>query len=259
MPAGSASKGSSPSGATRAYPVGPQRRLDQVEMLRPAGVRHRRLCALDRRRRDARRLAGAGLLRGRQARPCRPRRHRLQPRRGRATCSRGSSAAPQDRALRRKADRPTRRAACAGCSPSWWPRSSSAPGPPTACCATPLPRPARGQAGARGRPRGDAERRPADGARAPPVRLTHPDRVYWPDAGVTKQGLADYYAEVWPRMAPLRRQPAARAAALPGRHRRPVLLPEARLEGPEPRDPRPSTTRSTTTTSRSSRSTISPG
>ncbi len=35
------------------------------------------------------------------------------------------------------------------------------------------------------------------------VRLTHPDRVYWPDAGVTKQGLADYYAEVWPRMAPV--------------------------------------------------------
>lgn len=37
----------------------------------------------------------------------------------------------------------------------------------------------------------------------PQVKLTHPDRVYWPDAGVTKQGLADYYAEVWPRMAPL--------------------------------------------------------
>jgi len=37
----------------------------------------------------------------------------------------------------------------------------------------------------------------------PQVRLTHPDRVYWPDAGVTKQGLADYYAEVWPPMAPL--------------------------------------------------------
>jgi bifunctional non-homologous end joining protein LigD len=36
----------------------------------------------------------------------------------------------------------------------------------------------------------------------PQVRLTHPDRVYWPDAGVTKQGLADYYSEVWPRMAP---------------------------------------------------------
>ena len=34
------------------------------------------------------------------------------------------------------------------------------------------------------------------------VALTHPDRLYWPDDGVTKQGLADYYAEVWPHMAP---------------------------------------------------------
>ncbi|HET7408919.1 MAG TPA: DNA ligase D, partial [Paracoccaceae bacterium] len=36
----------------------------------------------------------------------------------------------------------------------------------------------------------------------PAVRLTHPDRLYWADAGVTKQGLADYYTQVWPRMAP---------------------------------------------------------
>lgn len=34
------------------------------------------------------------------------------------------------------------------------------------------------------------------------VKLTHPDRIYWPDAGVTKQGLADYYTEVWPNIAP---------------------------------------------------------
>ena len=34
------------------------------------------------------------------------------------------------------------------------------------------------------------------------IELTHPDRLYWPDDGVTKQGLADYYAEVWPHMAP---------------------------------------------------------
>jgi bifunctional non-homologous end joining protein LigD len=34
------------------------------------------------------------------------------------------------------------------------------------------------------------------------VSLTHPDRLYWPDQGVTKEGLADYYAEVWSRMAP---------------------------------------------------------
>ncbi|WP_281976420.1 DNA ligase D [Pseudorhizobium flavum] len=34
------------------------------------------------------------------------------------------------------------------------------------------------------------------------VTLTHPDRIYWPDAGVTKAGLADYYVEVWRHMAP---------------------------------------------------------
>jgi bifunctional non-homologous end joining protein LigD len=34
------------------------------------------------------------------------------------------------------------------------------------------------------------------------VKLTHPDRLYWPDAGVTKEGLADYYADIWRYMAP---------------------------------------------------------
>ena len=33
------------------------------------------------------------------------------------------------------------------------------------------------------------------------VALTHPDRVLWPEAGITKQGLADYYAMVWPWIA----------------------------------------------------------
>jgi bifunctional non-homologous end joining protein LigD len=36
----------------------------------------------------------------------------------------------------------------------------------------------------------------------PLIKLTHPDRFYWKDAGVTKQGLADYYSEVWPRIGP---------------------------------------------------------
>lgn len=36
----------------------------------------------------------------------------------------------------------------------------------------------------------------------PLIKLTHPDRLYWPDDGVTKEGLADYYSEVWRHMAP---------------------------------------------------------
>ncbi|WP_420963549.1 DNA ligase D [Brucella sp. IR073] len=49
-------------------------------------------------------------------------------------------------------------------------------------------------------PRPAAEMR--SGEREAKVRLTHPDRIYWPAEGVTKQGLADYYTEVWPHMEP---------------------------------------------------------
>ena len=34
------------------------------------------------------------------------------------------------------------------------------------------------------------------------VTLTHPDRVYWDDAGITKQDLAEYYSKVWKWMRP---------------------------------------------------------
>ena len=34
------------------------------------------------------------------------------------------------------------------------------------------------------------------------VALTHPDRVYWDDAGITKRDLAEYYSKVWKWMRP---------------------------------------------------------
>ncbi|WP_421461097.1 DNA ligase D [Agrobacterium tumefaciens] len=34
------------------------------------------------------------------------------------------------------------------------------------------------------------------------IKFTHPERIYWPYDGVTKEGLADYYTQVWRYMAP---------------------------------------------------------
>lgn len=34
------------------------------------------------------------------------------------------------------------------------------------------------------------------------VELTHPERIYWPGDGISKQDLLDYYALAWKRMAP---------------------------------------------------------
>ena len=40
-------------------------------------------------------------------------------------------------------------------------------------------------------------------AKAPrPYKLTHPDRIYWPDIGLTKQGLAEYYDAIANRILP---------------------------------------------------------
>ncbi len=51
-------------------------------------------------------------------------------------------------------------------------------------------------------PRSARSRRSKQDAEVADVHLTHPDRVYWGDVGVTKQDLAEYYLRVWEAMAP---------------------------------------------------------
>ena len=47
------------------------------------------------------------------------------------------------------------------------------------------------------------EGKPAKAAKpAPAFKLTHPDRVYWPDIGLTKAGLAEYYESIADHILP---------------------------------------------------------
>ena len=46
------------------------------------------------------------------------------------------------------------------------------------------------------RKRGSKGERTVAEVHAPAVKLTHPERILWPQPGITKQGLADYYADV---------------------------------------------------------------
>jgi bifunctional non-homologous end joining protein LigD len=47
---------------------------------------------------------------------------------------------------------------------------------------------------------GAPKRAPAKNGARTSVTLTHPDKLLWPEAGITKQGLLDYYEEAWPLM-----------------------------------------------------------
>ena len=52
------------------------------------------------------------------------------------------------------------------------------------------------------RPSAPARSRSSGHVKVADVQLTHPDRVYWADVGVTKEDLAAYYVDVWKLMAP---------------------------------------------------------
>ena len=54
----------------------------------------------------------------------------------------------------------------------------------------------------------DRKRRPSNAGSVPRaavvagVTLSHPDRVYWEDAGVSKRDLAEFYVGIWKWMRP---------------------------------------------------------
>ena len=63
------------------------------------------------------------------------------------------------------------------------------------------------------------------------VVITHPDKVLFPDDGITKGELAAYYDAVAPVMLPHLRRPADHDGALSRRHRRQGLPAEERRQG----------------------------
>jgi bifunctional non-homologous end joining protein LigD len=99
------------------------------------------------------------------------------------------------------ADRLVRQAAFKGVREDKSPRQVHREVPAMAARATTASKTSRHPAPRRKSAANGADHRPGR-ARESDVRLTHPDRVYWVDVGVTKQDLADYYGAVWDRMAP---------------------------------------------------------
>ena len=138
-PAGSGLEGHRLEAQGQALHRGPRLALAQAKCTRRAGVRHRRLRALDDLD-EGRRLARHGRQRERQACPCRAGRQRLH--RSRWHAQLWSELEPFKRAqLAFAAQLPrSARAACAGSSRSSSPRSSFAAGRPTGCCVTPRSR-----------------------------------------------------------------------------------------------------------------------
>ena len=200
---------------------------------------------------------GPRRLPGGQSRPCRPRRHRLSAARCPATFAPASRRCSARRPLRRQTLGRRRAAASPGSAPSWSPRSSSAPGPRDGLLRHAAFRGLREDKPAPAVIR-ETEPSPATAARA--AGTPHPSRPRLLARGrrhqagprrLLRRGLAADGATSG--------QPPAGAPALPGRHRRPVLLPEARLEGPEPGDRHLRRPDRTTATSRSSPSTACPG
>ena len=246
----------------------PRPRLDQDQMLRPAGTGGRGLCAVERRRACGRR-AGARLLRKRQIALRRTHRHRLQPCRRARTLSQaqspqarhaGAATGAEGRTRRARADLGFARAGGRGRFPRLDPWRPGAAGL--------VPGAARGQAGQAGRARsqshgGESESR-GQAQRAGAKRQGHRRRR---DFVASRPRLLARRRRQQARSrrilhadlamdATACRRPPDRAVALSGGRGRAMLFPETcrgrhRHRAPAS-DPRERATRS-------SRSTISPG
>ncbi len=87
------------------------------------------------------------------------------------------------------------------------PASASAPASATGSASAPAPAPAAPAATRRGskkppRPAGATKKSRAASPQSIAVKLTHPDKVFYPDPGTTKRQVADYYAIVAEWMLP---------------------------------------------------------
>ena len=137
------------------------------------------------------------------------------------------------RARRLRRSRPCRR--CRGCggatssgsSRSSSARSSSRSGRTTGTCAR---RPSWGSATTSRRREVRRERPPRRSSawQAATLKLTNLDKVFWPDEGITKGDLLDYYRAVAERARAASARPSVHDAPLPRRRVRQGVLPEAR-------------------------------
>ena len=163
------------------------------------------------------RRAARRLLRGRRLRLRRQGRHRLRH----EAAARAARAAGRARdRRRRRSPKPTGCRACArtGCGPRSSCRSRSSNGPVHGKLRHPRLLGVRtDKAGARGR----------EGAAV----ITHPEKVLFPDDGITKGELAAYYEAIAPVMLPHIRGRPVTMERYPGGHRREGLLAEGRVEG----------------------------
>jgi bifunctional non-homologous end joining protein LigD len=99
---------------------------------------------------------------------------------------------------------------------------------------------ARGPEGAKGakRPKqpkkaahGKAAAARADQAAAARVEITHPDKVLYPELGITKRAVADYYARVAPAMLPLVARRPLTLVRCPGGQGKPCFFQKHEMQG----------------------------